>query len=149
MCHSFAYNYKIIIRIILLFELYCTPPNEGSFGTSNILNFISVYKFQLDCIFIYWSFASCIVKFIELIDWSSESLFFIRTQAPLIFLSFPCINSSTSPYFHLNRNVFSESKTIRRHKSFLFPDVFCFSHNCIVHVTIQGIVHSTISKFVQ
>ena len=53
------------------FQPYCTPPNEGSFGASNILNFIFVYKFQLDSIFTYCSFASCIFKFKKLIDWSS------------------------------------------------------------------------------
>ena len=48
------------------FQLYFTLPNEGSFGASNVLNLIFVYKFQLDC-----NFASGTFKFIELIDWSS------------------------------------------------------------------------------
>ena len=48
------------------FQLYFTLPNEGSFGTSNVVNFIFVYKLQLDC-----SIASQTFKFIELIDWSS------------------------------------------------------------------------------
>ena len=53
------------------FQLYFTLPNQGSFGASNFMNFIFVYKFQLDSIFTYCSFASCIFKCIELIDWSS------------------------------------------------------------------------------
>ena len=98
-------NYTIIIRIIMSFQLYFTLPNEGSFGANNVLNFI------------FWTVALLteFLKFIELIGlrmilW--ESLFFIRTQAHLIYLSFPRFNSSTNPYFHLIRGVFSETKTI-------------------------------------